>query len=137
MKLTIFYDGRCPLCVAEMNALQRYDEQKQLIRLENIHSNGFKDRFPHIDVNAANRVLHGVDENGDLLKGLDVTVRAWELVDRKRWLRILRWPIVRLVADQSYLFFAKHRMRISALLLGNRVCQIQPEKAAENRPKTE
>ena len=46
--LTIFYDGHCPLCAAEMQTLQSLDTQKKL-QLEDIHADSFSERFPYID----------------------------------------------------------------------------------------
>jgi predicted DCC family thiol-disulfide oxidoreductase YuxK len=46
--LTIFYDGHCPLCAAEMKTLQSLDTQNKL-RLENIHDENFQHNYPYID----------------------------------------------------------------------------------------
>jgi len=121
MKLTIFYDGTCPLCVAEMNLLRQYDSNSAL-RLENLYDVGFSAKYPQIDKAAANTILHGMNAEGKLLYGLDVTVAAWSLVGRKKWLRVLRWPIIRWFADRAYLFFARNRYRISKLFTGKDVC---------------
>ncbi|ETX10062.1 thiol-disulfide oxidoreductase [Marinomonas ushuaiensis DSM 15871] len=111
--LTIFYDGNCPLCTAEMDKLQRLDNQNQLI-LEDIHNIDFNERFPHIDPVQADRILHGQLQNGEIIKGLDVTCLAWKLVDKHKWIQILRWPLIRVFADFGYLFFARYRHSISS-----------------------
>lgn len=129
MKLTIFYDGTCPLCSAEMSMLRQYDHHNRL-RLEDIHANDFSGRYPMIDVVEADRILHGLDDQGQLLYGLDVTVMAWRLVERKRWLQVLRWPLIRWVADKAYLWFARHRTRISSLLMGSSVCRTDRASAS-------
>jgi predicted DCC family thiol-disulfide oxidoreductase YuxK len=38
-------------------------------------------------------------------------------VGKHRWLAILRWPVIRHIADLCYLFFARHRQKISGLLM--------------------
>ncbi len=110
--LRIYYDGLCPLCLREMQHLQRLDRAQRL-DLQDINAADFVDRFPHIDRLQADRILHGELADGRLLYGLDVTVMAWRLVGRGRWVDFLRWPLVRPVADRVYLFFARHRHRIS------------------------
>lgn len=110
--LRIFFDGRCPLCAREMNQLKRLDSGNRL-DLQDIHATDFRQRFPHIDPLAADRILHGETSEGQLLLGLDVTCRAWQLVGRGRWFMWMRWPLIKPVADQSYLLFARHRHRIS------------------------
>ena len=110
--LRIYYDGLCPLCLREMQHLQRIDHAQRL-DLQDINAADFTERFPHIDPVQADRILHGELSDGRLLYGLDVTVLAWRLVGRGRWVSFLRWPLVRPVADRVYLFFARHRHRIS------------------------
>ncbi|EKG87143.1 hypothetical protein VCHE16_1691 [Vibrio paracholerae HE-16] len=67
-------------------------------------------------------ILHGIDQQGQLLYGLDVTVLAWRLVNRHRWLFITRLPILKGISDRMYLLFAKHRMRLSRWF-GQTQCQ--------------
>ena len=120
-KLTLFFDSTCPLCVSEMRTLKSLDSTNQLI-FENIYSDDFCDRFPDISqVNAAN-TFHGRYDNGDMVFGLDVSVRAWNIVGKNKWLRILRAPGFRVVSDIAYRFFAKYRSLISLLLTGKRYC---------------
>ncbi len=120
-QLTIFYDGFCPLCVNEMASLARHDRQ-HCLEFEDIHQEDFATRFPSIDPERANTVLHALDEQGVLLLGLDVTAKAWSLVGVP-WFRALRWPGVRRVADWAYLRFARHRFAISRLLTGKTRCE--------------
>lgn len=110
--LRVYYDGLCPLCVSEMRHLERLDQGRRL-DLQDINAADFGERFPHIDRVQADRILHGELPDGTLLYGLDVTVMAWRLAGRGRWVAFLRWPLVRGVADRVYLFFARHRHRIS------------------------
>jgi predicted DCC family thiol-disulfide oxidoreductase YuxK len=120
--LTLFYDSRCPLCVAEMKQLLSLDEKKNL-RFEDIYSQDFADRFPHIDPVDADRILHAEYADGQMLYGLDVTHRAWVAVEKKRWIAVLRWPLIRWIADVAYLLFARNRYTLSYLLTGTRRCE--------------
>ena len=122
MIFTLFYDGRCPLCVAEMKQLMQADHQG-LLRFEDIMQPDFTARYPHIVPEKASAILHGQQEDGTLLLGLDVTELAWRSVGQKRWIRLLRWPGIRIVADFCYRIFAKHRYRFSALLTGQAQCE--------------
>ena len=117
MNLTVFYDSFCPLCSAEINQLKAYDRDNNIL-FEDIHAPDFVKRYPYIDQVEANRILHGQLSNGDMIYGLDVTYQAWKSVGKHRWLAILRWPGIKLLADISYRFFARHRNRISSLIMG-------------------
>lgn len=122
MKLTLFFDGFCPLCKAEMDKLARLDD-KDLLRFEDIQQADFTDRFPNIDPVEADRILHGQYEDGRMIYGLDVTHQAWSLVGCHRWLAMLRWPVIRWFADLGYRIFAKNRYSISYLFTGQRRCE--------------
>lgn len=119
-KLTIFYDGTCPLCAKEMKALANHDTH-QHIRTVDIHSDEFSS-YPQIDADKANTILHALDNNGQLYLGLDVTYRAWQLVGRGWLYAPLRWPLIKPVADRLYLRFANNRYRISYWLTGKSRC---------------
>ncbi|MGB2045074.1 MAG: thiol-disulfide oxidoreductase DCC family protein [Porticoccaceae bacterium] len=119
--LTIFYDGGCPLCVAEMRHLQKLNTAGN-IAFENIYEKDFSERFPHINQQQADRILHGQTSDGSMLYGLDVTYRAWVLVGKRRWVAVLRWPLIKWFADIGYLFFARYRYTISGLLTGQSRC---------------
>ena len=121
-KLTVFFDGYCPLCVAEMDQLSRLDA-KGLLLLEDIHQPDFGSKFPTIDPVAADRVLHAMAEDGTMYYGLDVTHKVWQSVGKKSWIAVLRWPVIRFFADIAYRVFAKNRYSISWLLTGKRRCE--------------
>ena len=117
MSLRIYYDGQCPLCNAEIDQLKSLNADARL-EFADLNDKDFIDQYPHIDPQQAQRILHGETADGTILTGLDVTCMAWHSVGRHRWLAILRWPVIRYVADLGYLFFARHRQKISSLLMG-------------------
>jgi len=120
-KLTLFFDSTCPLCVSEMRTLESLDLSSRLV-FENIYSKDFCERFPDISQIEAANTFHGRYDNGDMIFGLDVSVHAWSIVGKNKWLRILRAPVIRIVSDIAYRFFAKYRSLISLLLTGKRYC---------------
>ena len=120
-QLTIFYHAQCPLCNKEMEHLRRLDTD-QRIRMIDLHSEQFAAYQASIDFQQAMAKLHGFDRNGELLLGLDVTYEAWRLVGRGFWFRPIKWRWLRPLLDVGYNFFAKHRGRISKLLMGKQHC---------------
>lgn len=121
-ELTVFYDGLCPLCNAEMRHLKKNDSENK-IALVDITSACFPVDYPHLDKQTLNDRIHGLLADGQMISGLDVTYKAWDLVG-KGWIYApLRWPLIRPLADVCYTLFAKHRYRISFLLTGKRRCK--------------
>lgn len=112
--LTIFYDGTCPLCSAEMDTLKRHDVG-DLILLVDLHQANFEVNYPHINFDRAMRILHG-EFQGKTLLGLDVTHRAWTLVGKGFWVAPLAFPIIKQIAHLFYLLIAKYRQPISHFL---------------------
>jgi predicted DCC family thiol-disulfide oxidoreductase YuxK len=121
MKLTFFFDSYCPLCVAEVAELSRFDT-KRLLVFEDIHASDFETRYPDINRQAANRLLHARLEDRRMIYGLDATYQSWRYVEQKRWIAVLRWPLVRSIADFAYYLFARNRHLISFLLTGKSRC---------------
>ena len=113
-----------------MRHLSRRDSA-QKISLEDIHAEGFVQRFPYIDPVRADQILHGQLANGEIIYALDVTYEAWALVGKRHWVAILRWPMIKQVSHWVYLFFAKHRPRISKLLTGSERCEVCEIKRGE------
>ena len=120
--MIIFYDANCPLCNAEMKQLKKVDFEHRIV-LEDLNATDFNVRFPSIDKSRAMKILHAQTEAGNMIYGLDVTYIAWKTVGKHRWLKILRLPIIRIVADLGYNFFAKYRQPISRLLMPNTTCE--------------
>ena len=105
----------------EMLHLQKYDSEER-IKLVDLHDPDLINLYPHINKDFAMKKLHGQLDSGKMLYGLDVSCKAWALVDKYRWLMILRWPIVKPVADLGYKFFARYRETIAYLLTGKKNC---------------
>ncbi len=105
-----------------MRHLKKRNHNGQLAFVD-ITSDDFAERFPNLDWNALNERIHGMQEDGTMLIGLDVTHKAWSLVGYKWLYAVLRWPIIRIVADRAYLLFAKHRNTISYYLTGKKRCE--------------
>jgi len=121
MQLTIFYDSHCPLCLAEMQHLVKYDEDNH-IRLIDLYACDLKRLYPQIDKHKAMQRLHGQLDTGEMLYGLDVTCTAWSLVGKYRWLKILRWPFIKPVSNLTYRFFARYRETIALVFTGKKRC---------------
>lgn len=100
---TLYYDGQCPLCRAEMDRLAK--SKSSSLELVDIH---------HYDADEATRHqmlrrLHLEGADGVVRTGLDANVAAWR---HTRWgfaWRWLRWPLIRWFADMAYNTWAEHR----------------------------
>ena len=104
-----------------MQHLKNHDH-RNVIRLIDLHSEEMQWRYPYINRQFAMQKLHGQLDSGELIYGLDVTCKAWSLVGKYRWLSILRWPLIKPVADFGYRFFARYRETIAYIITGKKHC---------------
>lgn len=115
--LTIWYDASCPLCRAEMHALQAYAGVERL-RLVDCSPPGFEDAavaaagFTRADLM---RLIHARDDDGRWLRGVPVFERAYRLAGIEGAARLFSHPWLRPFLDRIYPWVARHRMRLSRL----------------------
>ncbi|WP_163930038.1 thiol-disulfide oxidoreductase DCC family protein [Paraferrimonas sp. SM1919] len=127
MKLIFFYDSSCQLCNFEVSHLQRLDSQGK-IRFEDLYTPEGLEHYPDVNPQQAMEVLHGIYQ-GKLIKGLEVSLLAWQLVGKGKWVNWLNWPGIRILSRIGYRLFAKHRQFLSpivARLLGIKNCHCNP-----------
>ncbi|MFT7685883.1 MAG: putative DCC family thiol-disulfide oxidoreductase YuxK [Candidatus Azotimanducaceae bacterium] len=104
-KDTLFYDGACPLCSAEMDRLRSLSGP--MLELVDVHT-AASATLPATK-EATLKVLHLMRENGEILTGVEANVFAWQ---HTRWgflFRWMRWPVIRVVADFVYTKWAHRR----------------------------
>ena len=103
----LFYDGQCPLCVAEMDKLRTLADGG--LDLVDIHTADEELDLPERETLLG--TLHLRRKEGGFLVGMDANVAAWQHT-RYGWLwRPLRWPLIRQFADACYRPWARWRYR--------------------------
>jgi len=114
-KLTLFYDGACPLCQAEILFLSGRN-QAHLLDFVDINSVHFDPIKVGVSCEAALAAMYGQFASGRLIQGVSVFPEAYRRANlpRMAWLfsRKPLQPFLKL----AYLFFAKNRHAISSLL---------------------
>ena len=113
-KLTLFYDGACPLCQAEILFLSGRNKAG-LLDFIDINSDRFDSNEIGISCEAALAAMYGQFASGKLIHGVPVFSEAY----RRANLPALAWlfsrttlqPILRV----CYRFFANNRHAISSL----------------------
>lgn len=100
---TLYYDGQCKLCNAEMGRLKA--QRSKQISLKDIHQLQVDEETKHRML----RVLHLVSADGSVKKGLEANIEAWQ---GTRWggvWRTLRWPVIGRIAGLVYDKWASQR----------------------------
>jgi predicted DCC family thiol-disulfide oxidoreductase YuxK len=113
--LTLYYDGKCPFCVAGMDRLRGYDKAGRLAYVD-IAQPGFDPA--HLDASMAqlNLEIYSLTSDGKVLVGVDSLLAAYTLAGRGWLVWPLRVPLLRSVLSWLYRAFARNRYTISRLL---------------------
>lgn len=110
--LTLYYDGRCPLCQAEMLYLQHRDHLG-LLNCVDITLNDFDANATGLSCERAMASIHGRMENGEWVTGVAVFAAAYERVGLRRMAWLLSRPTLQPVLGWGYARFARHRYTLS------------------------
>lgn len=106
-KDTLYYDGHCPLCNAEIRRLRRLAGPG--LQLRDIHELAQDPALPPRD--QLLRRLHLRTRDDATLVGLEANIAAWEHTPFGGFWRWLRWPLVRPLAEIVYNRWALIRYR--------------------------
>lgn len=136
---TILIDGQCTLCRREAAFMQRLDRGRGLLRVVDITRPDFDPAALGTTMDAVMGQIHGIAPDGALLRGMEVFRRAYGAVGKRWLLAWTAWPVVRPIADRMYLWFARHRVRISSIVarvLGEQTPVCDSGRCAINRSAT-
>lgn len=112
---TILIDGKCALCRREAAFMQRLDRGRGHLRIVDIAAPDFEAGAFGVPMDALMGQIHGVAPDGTMLRGIEVFRRAYAAVGHRWLLAWTAWPIARPIVDRLYMWFARHRVRISAI----------------------
>ena len=112
-KLIFLFDGGCPLCLRETNFLKSKDELNKIdfVDINNVDYNPIL--FKDISYAEAMSNLHGILENGNIIKGLDVLAYSYELIGLGWVYYPLKIEFLAPVLRLFYKFWAKYRLKIT------------------------
>ncbi|WP_375454204.1 thiol-disulfide oxidoreductase DCC family protein [uncultured Methylobacterium sp.] len=134
--LTVYYDGACPLCRAEIGHYRRCRGAERIAFVD-VAPDAPGQEFspgqdlgpgqelgpdqglgPGLDRAAARRRFHVRDADGRLRSGAAAFARLWSVLPGWRWLGLIaRLPPVLPVAEAAYRAFLPLRPRLARLLV--------------------
>jgi predicted DCC family thiol-disulfide oxidoreductase YuxK len=109
---TLFYDGACPLCQAEILFLQNRN-QAGLLYFVDIHSAQYDPQTVGVSCEAALASMYGQIEGESPINGVAVFGEAYRRANLPLMAWIFTRPWMMPILRPSYRFFAKHRHGIS------------------------
>ena len=120
--LTVYYDGACPLCRAEIGHYRRCRGAGRIDFVDVATGSAATDLVTGLDRAMARRRFHVRDADGVVHSGAAAFARLWAVLPRWQWLgRLVGFPLVLPLAERAYRAFLPLRPHIARLLLRRRV----------------
>lgn len=114
-KLTLFYDGRCPLCQAEILFLSRRN-QHNLLQFVDIHTDEFQPQAMGVTCEQAMAAMYGQLDDGRLFQGAAVFALAYQRANLPRLAWFLSLRPMQPLFQWGYRVFARNRYALSKVL---------------------
>ena len=112
-KFIFLFDGGCPLCLRETRFLKKKDSSNK-INFIDINSDSYNPSlYKDISYVEAMSNLHGILENGDIIKGLDVLAYSYELIGLGWVYYPLKIEFLAPLLRLFYQYWAKYRLKIT------------------------
>jgi predicted DCC family thiol-disulfide oxidoreductase YuxK len=112
-KLTIYYDGHCPLCLAEIHFLKHHNHKKLLnfVSLQTLDP-----ASANINCDLALKTIHARLDDKTTIVGPEVFFEAYKRTDLRMISYLFSFPVFRFFYAKFYSVFAKYRHQISRVI---------------------
>ncbi len=109
--ITVFYDGKCGLCSKEIDYYRRI-APAEVFDWRDITQSWDELEEAGVSLVEGLKVLHVMDHQGNLHKGVDAFILIWKQMKLWRVLAsIVSLPLFRPIADSVYSLFARWRFK--------------------------
>ena len=122
VKLTIFFDGGCPLCQREVNFMQSRNQEAKL-KFIDINSTDINLKLEYgITYKQAMERIHALKSDGSIIKDIKVFKEAYNLIGLGWVYAPTKLPIIDKLVDFLYEAWAKNRLKITFRPSINKLC---------------
>jgi predicted DCC family thiol-disulfide oxidoreductase YuxK len=112
-KIDLLYDGDCPICMMEVEFLQKRDI-KQMITFTDLQDPNYNPAdHGNVSFESGMRKLRAVLPDGEVVKGIDVFRATYEAIDLGWIFALTKIPIIGDLADNFYDLWAANRLRLT------------------------
>jgi len=121
-KLTFLYDGGCPICLRETRFLKRKDINKNIYFVDINSEDYMPNNFQNISYKEAMANLHGILEDGSIIKGIDVLSYSYQLIGLGWVYYPAKIPIFSQLLKFIYSLWAKYRLKFTGRRNLDKLC---------------
>ncbi|MEO1403316.1 MAG: DUF393 domain-containing protein [Cyanobacteria bacterium J06635_1] len=113
-KIKLLYDGECPLCMREVNFLQKRDAGRGLVAFVDIADDGYSpEANGGVDFETAMGRIHAVLPDDSVIRDVAVFRRVYEILGLGWLYAPTKWPILGAIANWLYGIWADWRLRLT------------------------
>ena len=113
-EIKLLYDGECPLCLREVNFLQKKDAGRGKVSFVDIASDDYNpEENAGIDFETAMGRIHGILADGTVIKNVEVFRRVYETLGMGWVYAITKLPILGALANFVYGIWADLRLKLT------------------------
>ncbi len=113
-KLTLLFDGGCPLCLREVEYLRSKDTSNNICFVDIDSPNYQSNLYSGITYREAMGRIHAIkNDSGEILKDISVFREAYQLIGLGWIYAPTKWPVLGFIANQLYSVWAKWRLSIT------------------------
>ena len=127
-KFIFLFDGGCPLCLRETRFLKKKDSSNKINFIDINNDSYNPSLYKDISYVEAMSNLHGILENGDIIKGLDVLAYSYELIGLGWVYYPLKIEFLAPLLKLFYQYWAKYRLKITGRSNLEKLCTSECKK---------
>ena len=127
-KFIFLFDGGCPLCLRETKFLKKKDLLNKINFIDINNDSYNPSLYKDISYAEAMSNLHGILENGDIIKGLDVLAYSYKLIGFGWVYYPLKIEFLAPLLRLFYQYWAKYRLKITGRSNIEKLCTSECEQ---------
>lgn len=129
-KLTVFYDGACPLCELEISFYRRRQGADEVSWVD-VSGTSIDEVAPGLSRDKALARFHVMHPDGALVSGGRAFADLWSILPGfSPWGRLLRYRPLTWVLNRAYDLFLGFRPRLQAMMAARQTHRAVPGKSA-------
>ena len=113
-KVNLLYDGDCPLCLREVNFLQKKDAGRGIVKFTDIADLNYRaEDNGGVDFETAMGRIHAVMADGTVIKNVEVFQRVYSALGIGWMYAPTQWPIIGPLVNKIYDLWADKRLAMT------------------------
>jgi len=113
-KINLLYDGDCPLCLREVNFLQKKDAGRDIVKFTDIADLNYRpEENGDIDFETAMGRIHAVRADGSVVKNVAVFQEVYDALGIGWLYAPTKWPVIGPVVNKLYDLWADKRLAMT------------------------